>query len=260
MFLKTRTFTSNASRRIKTISRTWLATSPFKKLTYRKKVNAGRSSTTGRVIVWTKGSTLKRIRLPSVVPSFRQVQPLVVTGLHLVPFSNKLLALTALYSGAFMYLPATSSTRIFSLTSILGYKTLHPSLRRAVHSTPIARAPLFRPVSNVELYPNKGVQYIRSAGCSGEVLKFDRSTHSALVRLPSGVKKFFSLYSMVCPSPAALDIKKNTGCTKSGFWRSYGVKPKVRGVARNPVDHPHGGRTKAIKYPRTPWGKTTKFK
>ena len=39
-----------------------------------------------------------------------------------------------------------------------------------------------------------------------------------------------------------------------------GKKPKVRGVAKNPTDHPHGGRTKAIKYPRTPWGKTTKFK
>jgi large subunit ribosomal protein L2 len=48
--------------------------------------------------------------------------------------------------------------------------------------------------------------------------------------------------------------------TKSGYWRSFGLKPHVRGVARNPVDHPHGGRAKSIKYPRTPWGKTTKFK
>jgi large subunit ribosomal protein L2 len=48
--------------------------------------------------------------------------------------------------------------------------------------------------------------------------------------------------------------------TKSGYWRSFGCKPIVRGVAMNPVDHPHGGRTSTIKYPRTPWGKTTKFK
>jgi large subunit ribosomal protein L2 len=51
-------------------------------------------------------------------------------------------------------------------------------------------------------------------------------------------------------------------CTnvKSGYWRSFGVKPIVRGVAMNPVDHPHGGRTKAVRYQRTPWGHTTKYK
>jgi large subunit ribosomal protein L2 len=47
---------------------------------------------------------------------------------------------------------------------------------------------------------------------------------------------------------------------KAGYWKIYGKKPLVRGVAMNPVDHPHGGRGKSIKYPRTPWGKTTKFK
>jgi large subunit ribosomal protein L2 len=47
---------------------------------------------------------------------------------------------------------------------------------------------------------------------------------------------------------------------KAGYWRSFGLKSLVRGVAMNPVDHPHGGRTKSVKYPRTPWGKTTKFK
>ena len=53
---------------------------------------------------------------------------------------------------------------------------------------------------------------------------------------------------------------KNMNNTKSGYWRALGIKSTVRGVAKNPVDHPHGGRTKSIKYPRTPWGKTTKFK
>jgi large subunit ribosomal protein L2 len=60
--------------------------------------------------------------------------------------------------------------------------------------------------------------------------------------------------------PVSLSIKRKITNTKSGFWRTFGIKPIVRGVARNPIDHPHGGRTKAIRYPRTPWGKTTKFK
>jgi large subunit ribosomal protein L2 len=58
----------------------------------------------------------------------------------------------------------------------------------------------------------------------------------------------------------ALEEKVNYLNGKAGYWRSFGNKPLVRGVAMNPVDHPHGGRTKAVKYPRTPWGKTTKFK
>ena len=45
---------------------------------------------------------------------------------------------------------------------------------------------------------------------------------------------------------------------KAGYYSRYGKKPINRGVARNPVDHPHGGRAKSVKYQRTPWGKTTK--
>ena len=47
---------------------------------------------------------------------------------------------------------------------------------------------------------------------------------------------------------------------KAGLYSNLGRKPKVRGVAKNPVDHPHGGRTKSIRFPRTPWGKPTKLK
>ena len=46
---------------------------------------------------------------------------------------------------------------------------------------------------------------------------------------------------------------------KAGVNRRLGRSPRVRGVATNPNDHPHGGRTKAVKYPRTPWGRTTRF-
>jgi large subunit ribosomal protein L2 len=58
----------------------------------------------------------------------------------------------------------------------------------------------------------------------------------------------------------SLKENKNFLNGKAGYWRSFGLKSLVRGVAMNPVDHPHGGRTKSVRYPRTPWGKTTKFK
>jgi large subunit ribosomal protein L2 len=58
----------------------------------------------------------------------------------------------------------------------------------------------------------------------------------------------------------SISENKNFLNGKAGYWRSFGFKSLVRGVAMNPVDHPHGGRTKSVKYQRTPWGKTTKFK
>lgn len=117
---------------------------------------------------------------------------------------------------------------------------------------PLARLKTFRKLSNIELTPGKGVQYARSAGTAAIITRFDKSNHTALVKLPSGVRKFFSIYSLASASPNALKLKRKSMDTKSGNYRSFGLKPRVRGVARNPVDHPHGGRTKAIRYPRTP--------
>jgi large subunit ribosomal protein L2 len=104
------------------------------------------------------------------------------------------------------------------------------------------------------------VQYARSSGVSGRLIKTDLYNHTALIALPSGVRKSFSLYSMATLGIVSLKNKRLVRNTKAGFYRSFGLKSKVRGVAMNPVDHPHGGRTKAIKNPRTPWGKPTKLK
>jgi large subunit ribosomal protein L2 len=75
---------------------------------------------------------------------------------------------------------------------------------------------------------------------------------TALVRLPSQVMKVIAIYSLVMVGSVAFKEKKNLKMTKAGYWISDGKKPKVRGVAKNPIDHPHGGRTKSIRYPRTP--------
>lgn len=115
-------------------------------------------------------------------------------------------------------------------------------------------------ISLVELYPGLGIQYIRSSGCFGKLIKFDFDKHVALIQLPSGVSKNFSIYSLGSVGNVSLTDKKHVRNGKAGFYKNFGKKSKVRGVAMNPVDHPHGGRTKAIRYPRTPWGKTTKFK
>ena len=238
----------------------WYDRASPRALSFRKQSNAGRSSLTGRVIIWTKKSITRRIKLLKINYSFRSSELAVVSTLKLVPFSNKLLALVVFSSGSFSYFPALDSTKIFSWISMKGAKSPFPRVRKVPHYALMYTAKAFTKVSNLELSPGKGVQYTRSAGCFSKITRFDYEQHTALVKLPSGVRKFFSLYSILLLGPSALKLKRKLANTRSGYWRSYGLKSKVRGVARNPVDHPHGGRTKSIKYPRTPWGKTTKFK
>lgn len=80
----------------------------------------------------------------------------------------------------------------------------------------------------------------------------DTRTNTAVIKLPSGVKKVFSIYSLASLGQVFTNDKKLLKNNKAGYYSNLGHKPKVRGVAMNPVDHPHGGRTKAIRYPRTP--------
>jgi large subunit ribosomal protein L2 len=74
----------------------------------------------------------------------------------------------------------------------------------------------------------------------------------ALVKLPSGVYKVFSVYSTGTLSQVPLINNNLVSHANAGFFKKKGKKSLSRGVAKNPVDHPHGGRNKAIKYQRTP--------
>jgi large subunit ribosomal protein L2 len=80
----------------------------------------------------------------------------------------------------------------------------------------------------------------------------DSRLGKSIIKLPSGVKKFFSIYAIGTKGSIALPSNKKFQNKKAGYYTNFGFKPTVRGVAMNPVDHPHGGRAKAIRYPRTP--------
>ena len=112
----------------------------------------------------------------------------------------------------------------------------------------------------LELLPGEGIKYIRSPGTTGHLIKIDQKLNTALVKMPSGVRKVFSVFSLGALGTNPFSDNKYWKSNKAGYYNNKGCKSKVRGVARNPVDHPHGGRAKTVAYPRTPWGKTTKFK
>lgn len=259
MFLKKLRVTSNGARNINKITSLWLERKNFKQLTWRNHSTAGRNAS-GRVVVWTKSSLKKRLIQPIINYSMRSRVMSVITTFKLIPFQNKLVSLSFLASGGITYLPATDLFKVFGFIYFVPkLSSLNPYLTEPTLFL-LASVKRLSKVSLIELFPGAGIQYARSSGTFSRLVKIDFNNHTALLQLPSGVRKLFSLYSLASLGPVALKNKRLAMNTKSGYWRSYGVKSIVRGVARNPVDHPHGGRTKAIRYPRTPWGKTTKFK
>mgnify|MGYP003843831109 CR=1 FL=1 len=252
---------SSASRNIKKLTSLWFEKTPYNYLNWRKISKAGRGKS-GRIVLWTKSSIKHRLMFPKINYSCRYKQIALISTFRLIPFQNKLVSLLFFSSGSVTYLQAPESFKIFSFI-YFPVKSRSSSIKKLYNNPSLfllAYIKRLSRVSLVELYPGSGIQYVRSAGTSARLTKIDLTNHTGVLRLPSGVRKSFSLYSLASVGPVALKIKKQLTNTKSGFWRNFGLKPRVRGIARNPVDHPHGGRTKSIKYPRTPWGKTTKFK
>lgn len=259
LFLRKSYITSGGSRNIKKITSLLHDKTPFKKLSIKHPSKAGRSRS-GHLVIRTKTSYKTRFRLFRINYKWRWAELGFIATFNLVPYRNNLLALVFFASGGVSYLPATNFSKMLDFTY---FPTKNPHLKKYLPSPSHFFVHHFKPmskVSSLELYPGSGAQYARSAGAVAKILKFNYSDYTCVVRLPSGVRKVFSLYSLAHKGQAALKDVKKTASTKAGYWRSYGRKCIVRGVARNPVDHPHGGRTKSIKNPRTPWGKPTKLK
>lgn len=183
-----------------------------------------------------------------------------ITTLKLTPRNTKLLGLVVLSCGSYFYSPITSRHRILHFIYYKPKWDLRIDYLKRPTVFKLYNVRRLTKISMLEIYPGKGIQYAVSAGCCAKILKFYGKQHVALLVLPSGVKKIFSTHINVFRKPTVLKKKRRLANNKSGYWRILGKKPMVRGVAMNPIDHPHGGRTNAIKYPRTPWGLTTKYK
>ncbi|WP_114520277.1 50S ribosomal protein L2 [Altererythrobacter sp. ZODW24] len=112
---------------------------------------------------------------------------------------------------------------------------------------------------NVEMKPGKGGQIARSAGTYVQLVGRDRGM--VIVRLNSGEQRYIRGECMGTVGAVSNPDNSNQTLAKAGRNRWRGKKPLTRGVAKNPVDHPHGGgegRTSGGRHPVTPWGKPTK--
>ncbi len=124
---------------------------------------------------------------------------------------------------------------------------------------PLKNIPLGTVIHCVELKPGKGAQFLRSAGTSGQLVAKEGAY--ATLRLKSG-----EMRKILITCRAVIGVVSNSehnlrSLGKAGATRWRGIRPTVRGVAMNPVDHPHGGgegKTSGGRHPVTPWGVPTK--
>ncbi|MEP1442541.1 MAG: 50S ribosomal protein L2 [Hyphomicrobiales bacterium] len=129
------------------------------------------------------------------------------------------------------------------------------------NTIPLASMPVGTIVHNVEMKPGKGGQIARSAGAYVQYVGRDQGY--AIIRLNSGETRLVHGSCLATVGAVSNPDNSNTNMGKAGRSRWLGRRPSVRGVAMNPVDHPHGGgegRTSGGRHPVTPWGKPTKGK
>lgn len=125
------------------------------------------------------------------------------------------------------------------------------------NALPIANIPVGTVIHNIELYPGKGAQLVRSAGTSAQLMA--KEGNLAQVRLPSGEYRYVRINCMATIGTVGNEEHSNISIGKAGRKRHMGIRPTVRGSVMNPVDHPHGGGEGKSPVgrpgPVTPWGK-----
>ena len=124
------------------------------------------------------------------------------------------------------------------------------------NTMPLKNMPVGTIVHNVELKPGRGGQMARSAGCYAQLIGKDGGY--AQLRLNSGELRMVRGECLASIGAVSNADQQNTVLAKAGRARWLGIRPQTRGIAMNPVDHPHGGRTNGGRTPVTPWGKCTR--
>ena len=226
---------------------------PEKGLVESKKRSSGRNNT-GRITVRRRGGGHRR-RHRKV--DFRREKVGIPAKVHAIeydPNRSARIALLHYVDGEKRYILAPTELRVDHRVSSGPSAEIRPG-----NSLPLENIPLGTVVHNVEVRPGKGGQIGRSAGSAIRVMA--KEGRFAQLRLPSGEMRLIPLACCATVGQVGNLEHENVVLGKAGRSRWLGKRPSVRGVAMNPIDHPHGGgegKTSGGGHPRTPWGKPTK--
>ncbi|MGA9541141.1 MAG: 50S ribosomal protein L2 [Methyloceanibacter sp.] len=256
MALKTFKPTTASQRQLVLVDRSHLwKGKPVKPLTEGLNKSGGRNNT-GRVSIWHRGGGHKRTyRLVDFKRTKRGVSA-TVERLEYDPNRTAFIALIKYEDGELSYILAPQ--RLAPGDKVIADDKVDVKPGNAM---PLANMPIGTIVHNVEMKQGKGGQMARAAGAYVQLV--GRDSGYAILRLNSGETRMVPSACMATVGAVSNPDNSNVSLSKAGRTRWKGRKPVVRGVAMNPIDHPHGGgegRTSGGRHPVTPWGKSTKGK
>jgi large subunit ribosomal protein L2 len=228
---------------------------PVKTLTEGLTKKAGRNNY-GRVTARRRGGGHKRLYRRVDFKRQKFDVPATVERLEYDPNRSGFLALIKYADGELAYILAPQ--RVASGDTVISGEQVDVKPGNAM---PLANTPIGTIVHNVEMKSGKGGQIARAAGTYVQLV--GRDAGYAILRLNSGEMRMVRAECMATIGAVSNPDNSNVKLGKAGRSRWLGKRPSVRGVAMNPVDHPHGGgegRTSGGRHPVTPWGKPTKGK
>lgn len=229
---------------------------PLKALTEGLSKSGGRNNT-GRITARRMGGGHKRVyRLIDFKRRSKFDVPATVERIEYDPNRTAFIALIRYADGVLSYILAPQRLKVGD-TVVSGEKVdVKPG-----NAMPLKNIPVGTVVHNVELKAGKGGQIARAAGTYLQLV--GRDAGYAQLKLPSGELRVVRGECLATVGAVSNPDNANTNLGKAGRNRWLGRRPAVRGVAMNPIDHPHGGgegRSSGGRHPVTPWGKPTKGK
>ena len=224
--------------------------SPEKSLIVKKKKNAGRNSY-GKITVRHHGGGNKQKY--RIIDFKRNVdESAKVIGVEYDPNRTSYIALVENEEGKKSYIIAPLGVTDGDVLSSGADSDIKPG-----NVLPLSAIPVGTIIHNIELYPGKGAQLVRSAGAFAQLMAKENGT--AQVRLPSGEVRIVRLECKATIGQVGNLEHETIKLGKAGKTRHRGIRPTVRGSVMNPCDHPHGGGEGKSPIgrpgPVTPWGK-----
>ena len=224
---------------------------PEKSLIVIKKKHAGRNSY-GRITVRHRGGGNK-IKYRIIDFKRQNPNPNTVVGIEYDPNRTAYIALLQDTEGTKSYVIAPEGLKTGDVVYSGPTADIKPG-----NTLPIANIPVGTVINNIEIYPGKGAQLVRSAGAMAQLVSKE-ANGMAQIRLPSGEVRYIRLDCKATIGQVGNVEHDTVKVGKAGKTRHKGIRPTVRGSVMNPCDHPHGGGEGRSPIghpgPLTPWGK-----
>ena len=223
---------------------------PERSLTVALNSKGGRNSQ-GRITVRHRGGGHKRRYRIIDFKRERWGAPARVTSIEYDPNRSARIALLRYEDGEKRYIVAPLGVQVGDLLESGPGAEIRPG-----NALPIRHIPLGTQIHNIELYPGRGAQLVRSAGVSAQLVA--KEGPRAQVRLPSSEVRYIEMDCLATIGQVSNPDHGNISMGKAGRRRWLGIRPSVRGVAMDPSSHPHGGGEGrspiGMPGPKTPWG------